>query len=155
MDETGPAGGERTSLWWVLGFCTVFRLMDMTVSGGGGRSLTTVTSSPLSANASTLHQLTGWLLSSAEGGGERGRGRRGREEEGDGGGENEKEEEEREEDKREREREREEKMEKARGRRRRGRVREEGKRARGIRRVRTCLLDLSALLQVPVLTRCP
>lgn len=55
---------DLTSLWWVLGFCTVLRLMDMTVMGGGDRSLTTVTRSLLRAIASTLHQLTGWLISS-------------------------------------------------------------------------------------------
>lgn len=36
----------------------------MTVSGGGGRSLTTVTMSLLRESASTLHQLTGWFISS-------------------------------------------------------------------------------------------
>lgn len=36
----------------------------MTVMGGGDRSLTTVTRSLLRARASTLHQLTGWLISS-------------------------------------------------------------------------------------------
>lgn len=55
-----------TSFWWVLGFCTVFRLMDMTVMGGGARSLITVTRSALRARASTLHQLIGWLISSAD-----------------------------------------------------------------------------------------
>lgn len=53
-----------TSLWCVLGFWTVLRLMDMTVMGGGGRSLITETKSLLTARASTLHQLTGWLISS-------------------------------------------------------------------------------------------
>lgn len=48
-----------TSFWWVLGFWTVFRLMDMTVTGGGARSLITVTRSALRASASTLHQLMG------------------------------------------------------------------------------------------------
>lgn len=43
--------------------------MDMTVTGGGARSLITVTRSLLRARASTLHQLTGWLTSS---GGHRG-----------------------------------------------------------------------------------
>lgn len=56
-----------TSFWWVLGFWTVFRLMDMTVTGGGARSLITVTRSALRASASTLHQLTGWLISSENG----------------------------------------------------------------------------------------
>lgn len=65
-----PGGGERrgggalTSLWCVLGFCTVFRLKDMTVRAGGDRSLITVISSGLRARASTLHQLTGWLMRS-------------------------------------------------------------------------------------------
>lgn len=36
----------------------------MTVTGGGDKSLTTVTRSDLRARASTLHQLTGWLVSS-------------------------------------------------------------------------------------------
>lgn len=36
----------------------------MTVMGGGDRSLTTVTRSLLRARASTLHQLTGWPISS-------------------------------------------------------------------------------------------
>lgn len=53
-----------TSLWCVFGFWMVLRLMDMTVIGGGGRSLTTVTRSVLRARASTLLQLTGWLISS-------------------------------------------------------------------------------------------
>lgn len=57
-----------TSFWWVLGFCTVLRLMDMTVTGGGARSLITVTRSALRASASTLHQLTGWLMSSEKNG---------------------------------------------------------------------------------------
>lgn len=56
-----------TSFWWVLGFCTVLRLMDMTVMGGRARSLITVTRSALRANASTLHQLIGWLISSGDG----------------------------------------------------------------------------------------
>lgn len=36
----------------------------MTVTGGGGTSLTTVTRSLLRDRASTLHQLTGWFISS-------------------------------------------------------------------------------------------
>lgn len=36
----------------------------MTVRGGGDRSLTTVIRSALMATASTLDQLTGWLISS-------------------------------------------------------------------------------------------
>lgn len=36
--------------------------MDMTVSGGGGRSLTKEMVSPLRARTSTLHQLTGWCI---------------------------------------------------------------------------------------------
>lgn len=56
-----------TSFWWVLGFWTVFRLMDMTVTGGGARSLITATRSALRASASTLHQLMGWLISSESG----------------------------------------------------------------------------------------
>lgn len=36
----------------------------MTVTGGGDKSLTTVTKSLLRARASTLHQLTAWLISS-------------------------------------------------------------------------------------------
>lgn len=60
-----------TSFWWVLGFWTVLRLMDMTVMGGGARSLITVTRSALRAIASTLHQLMGWLMSSENGYGER------------------------------------------------------------------------------------
>lgn len=56
-----------TSFWWVLGFWTVLRLMDMTVIGGGARSLITVTRSALRASASTLHQLIGWLISSENG----------------------------------------------------------------------------------------
>lgn len=36
----------------------------MTVKGGGDRSLTTVIRSALMATASTLDQLTGWLISS-------------------------------------------------------------------------------------------
>lgn len=51
-----------TSLWCVFGFCTVLRLMDMTVSGGGGRSFTKEIMSLLRAKASTLHQLTGWFI---------------------------------------------------------------------------------------------
>lgn len=63
----GPASACRralTSLWCVLGFCTVLRLMDMTVRGGGSRSLMAVIRSGFRARASTLHQLTGWLMGS-------------------------------------------------------------------------------------------
>lgn len=55
---------DFTSFWWVFGFCTVLRLMDMTTRGGGGRSLTTEIRSLFCATASTLDQLIGWLLSS-------------------------------------------------------------------------------------------
>lgn len=70
MKRTEPnaaAVAVLTSFWWVLGFWTVLRLMDMTVMGGGARSLTTVTRSALRASASTLHQLIGWLISSENG----------------------------------------------------------------------------------------
>lgn len=53
-----------TSLWWVFWLGTVFRLMDMTMSGGGGRSFTTEIRSLFRAMASTLHQLMGWVHNS-------------------------------------------------------------------------------------------
>lgn len=60
-EESDP---DFTSFWWVFGFCTVLRLMDMTTRGGGGRSLTTEIKSVFCATASTLDQLIGWLLNS-------------------------------------------------------------------------------------------
>lgn len=71
MEPNGVHVVILTSFWWVLGFWTVLRLMDMTVTGGGGKSLTTVTRSALRASASTLHQLMGWLISSENGYSER------------------------------------------------------------------------------------
>lgn len=71
MEQNGVHVVILTSFWWVLGFWTVLRLMDMTVMGGGGKSLITVTRSALRARASTLHQLMGWLISSENGYSER------------------------------------------------------------------------------------
>ncbi len=63
-DRSEVSDKDFTSFWWVFGFCTVLRLIDMTTRGGGGRSLTTEIRSLFWATASTLDQLIGWLLNS-------------------------------------------------------------------------------------------
>ncbi len=63
-DRSEVSETDFTSFWWVFGFCTVLRLIDMTTRGGGGRSLTTEIRSLFWATASTLDQLIGWLLNS-------------------------------------------------------------------------------------------
>ncbi len=40
-DRSEVSDPDFTSFWWVFGFCTVLRLIDITTRGGGGRSLTT------------------------------------------------------------------------------------------------------------------